>query len=78
MLYFSLCFYYISNCNKSKKIKLYETTMISFKTLACKIFSLPSFIFIFILKTKTKPGRGRQDEKSQIKVNILSKHSIVK
>ena len=79
MLKLALRFYYISNCNKSRKIKLYETTVISCKTLACKNFSLPSFIFIFSLKAKAKPGRGRQDEKPKFKVNIvLAKHSIVK
>ena len=61
MLNFVLSFYYISNCNKSKKIKLYETAIISCKTLACKNCSLPSFIFVFTLKAKVKPGRKRQE-----------------
>lgn len=70
MLKLVLCFYYISNCNKSKQIKLYEATVISCKTLACKNCSLPSLIFIFSLKAKAKTGRERQDEKVQIKVNV--------
>lgn len=78
MLNLALRFYYISNCNKSKKIKLYETTVISCKTLACKNCSLLSFIFIFSLKVKAKPGKGK-DEKPQIKVSsVFAKHSIVK
>jgi hypothetical protein len=79
MLHFALCFYYIPICNKSKKINLYETVVISCKTLASKNCSLLSFIFIFSLKAKAKPGRGRQDEKPQIKANfVLVKDSIVK
>lgn len=60
-----LHFYYISNCNKSKKIKLYETTDISCKTLACKNCSLLSFIFSFSLKAKAKPGRRRRESPNQ-------------